>query len=45
MPTETKGRLVWDSDPILIGVVHTYFPNSNVIAATKLTAVVTITPM
>lgn len=41
---DTEGTLLWKSDPILIGVVHRYFRKSNVLAATKLPSIVTITP-
>lgn len=44
IPTETQGHLVWNSDPMLIGVVNRYFPTSNVISATKLPSIVEINP-
>ena len=44
IPTDTQGRKVWTSAPILIGVTKKYFRKPNLIAATKLPAIVTITP-
>jgi hypothetical protein len=44
IPTDTQGRKVWTSDPVLIGVSNQYFRRSNLISATKLPAIVTITP-
>jgi len=44
VPTDSRGNQVWSADPLLIGVVHSYFAKSQLIAATKLPSVVTITP-
>jgi hypothetical protein len=44
IPTDTQGRKVWTSDPILIGVTKSYFRKPNLVCATKLPAIVTITP-
>jgi hypothetical protein len=32
--------MAWSSDPVLIGVAHTYFKESALIAAAKLPAIV-----
>jgi hypothetical protein len=45
VPTDTQGRRVWASDPVLIGVTNKYFRKANLISATKLPAIVTITPL
>jgi hypothetical protein len=42
IPSDTRGRKVWTSDPILIGVTKSYFRKPNLIAATKLPAIVTL---
>jgi len=44
IPTDTQGSRVWTSDPVLIGVTNRYFRKANLISATKLPAIVTITP-
>ena len=44
VPTDSRGNLVWNADPLLIGVVHRYFAKSQLIAATKLPSIVTISP-
>jgi len=44
IPTDTHGGNIWTSDPILIGVTKSYFRKKNLIAATKLPVIVTITP-
>ncbi|QHN03086.1 S1 family peptidase [Granulicella sp. WH15] len=44
IPTDTRGRKVWTADPVLIGVTNSYFRKANLISATKLPAIVTITP-
>ena len=44
IPTDTQGQKVWRSDPVLIGVTNLYFRRANLMAATKLPAIVTITP-
>lgn len=42
--TDYPHRHIWCADPVLIGVAHTYFPRRQILAATKLRAIVHITP-
>ena len=42
--SDYPNRLLWRAEPLLIGVAHTYFAKSQVIVATKLPSIVTITP-
>jgi hypothetical protein len=38
--TQTQGSRVWSIEPLLVGVVHSYFSRSKVLAATKLPQII-----
>jgi hypothetical protein len=40
---ETAGQRVWKPDPMLLGITHSYFRKSDILAATKISSIIEVT--